>query len=342
MAKATDADEKLGAYGREWLEAAKCGCLDAMRRLLSAHGAHLLGHRGKGCSLGFIGHSALHWSAAKGHMHVLEWLLEEGAEVGLINNAESTPLHTAAQNNHAAAVERLLSAGADAHARNAEGQTAREVALERDQVEVARLMESCTETIRLRTLLAQLAADDARWTVGLLKESLRLGGVDTTGVSEKAELVALVRELMEREGVGCRTHIAPPVVPTPEMMTTAEETSTRNAPTGKANTAAANTAAANTAAANTAAANTAAAAPPAAAPPADADADADEAAQLAGAERAKQKGNAAFAACDFSLAVKHFGHAIRLAPLSHVLYSNRSAAHASLGCGSQALQDAER
>ncbi|XP_050227137.1 hsp70-Hsp90 organizing protein 1-like [Mercurialis annua] len=60
------------------------------------------------------------------------------------------------------------------------------------------------------------------------------------------------------------------------------------------------------------------------------------------ADEAKAKGNAAFSAGDFSTAVKHFTEAIALAPTNHVLYSNRSAAQASLHNYADALADAKR
>ncbi|THG14679.1 hsp70-Hsp90 organizing protein 1 [Camellia sinensis] len=58
------------------------------------------------------------------------------------------------------------------------------------------------------------------------------------------------------------------------------------------------------------------------------------------ADEAKAKGNAAFAAGNFTEAVDHFTGAISLAPDNHVLYSNRSAAYASLNQFSLALSDA--
>ncbi|GAB2244852.1 hypothetical protein Droror1_Dr00000345 [Drosera rotundifolia] len=54
----------------------------------------------------------------------------------------------------------------------------------------------------------------------------------------------------------------------------------------------------------------------------------------------KSKGNAAFAAGDYAAAIAHFTDAINLSPTNHVLYSNRSAAYASLGQYSDALTDA--
>jgi stress-induced-phosphoprotein 1 len=60
------------------------------------------------------------------------------------------------------------------------------------------------------------------------------------------------------------------------------------------------------------------------------------------ADEAKAKGNTAFSAGRFEEAAKHFTDAIALAPSNHVLYSNRSAALASLHRYSDALADAQK
>ncbi|KAI3943392.1 hypothetical protein MKW92_040923 [Papaver armeniacum] len=60
------------------------------------------------------------------------------------------------------------------------------------------------------------------------------------------------------------------------------------------------------------------------------------------AEEAKAKGNAAFSSGNFTEAIKFFTQAIELAPTNHVLYSNRSAAYASLHQYTEALTDAEK
>uniref|UniRef100_A0A0E0K2Y7 STI1 domain-containing protein n=1 Tax=Oryza punctata TaxID=4537 RepID=A0A0E0K2Y7_ORYPU len=60
------------------------------------------------------------------------------------------------------------------------------------------------------------------------------------------------------------------------------------------------------------------------------------------ADEAKAKGNAAFSAGRFEEAARHFTDAIALAPGNHVLYSNRSAALASVHRYSEALADAEK
>lgn len=60
------------------------------------------------------------------------------------------------------------------------------------------------------------------------------------------------------------------------------------------------------------------------------------------ADEAKAKGNAAFSSGDFNSAIRHFSDAISLSPDNHVLYSNRSAAYASLHKYSEALTDAKK
>ncbi|KAL8210123.1 hypothetical protein R6Q57_006855 [Mikania cordata] len=60
------------------------------------------------------------------------------------------------------------------------------------------------------------------------------------------------------------------------------------------------------------------------------------------ADEAKAKGNAAFSVGNFTDAIRHFTDAINLAPTNHVLYSNRSAAYASLNQYSEALSDATK
>lgn len=57
---------------------------------------------------------------------------------------------------------------------------------------------------------------------------------------------------------------------------------------------------------------------------------------------AQDQGNAAFKAGNFEEAAEHFSAAIELDPSNHVLYSNRSAAYASLKRYDAALKDARK
>ena len=42
------------------------------------------------------GATALHFAAGKGHAHILEWLLENGAQI-ILDNLGGSPLHDAAE-----------------------------------------------------------------------------------------------------------------------------------------------------------------------------------------------------------------------------------------------------
>ena len=60
------------------------------------------------------------------------------------------------------------------------------------------------------------------------------------------------------------------------------------------------------------------------------------------AEELKDLGNKAFATGKFQEAIEHFTEAISLDSKNHVLFSNRSAAYASLGKYHEARTDAEK
>ncbi|KAK1406625.1 hypothetical protein QVD17_42095 [Tagetes erecta] len=60
------------------------------------------------------------------------------------------------------------------------------------------------------------------------------------------------------------------------------------------------------------------------------------------AGESKAKGNASFSAGNYTDAIRYFTDVINLAATNHVLYSNRSAAYASLNQYSEALTDAQR
>ncbi|PKA64180.1 Heat shock protein STI [Apostasia shenzhenica] len=60
------------------------------------------------------------------------------------------------------------------------------------------------------------------------------------------------------------------------------------------------------------------------------------------ADEAKAKGNSAFSAGRYEEAIRYFSEAIELAPVNHVLYSNRSAAYASVHRYAEALTDARK
>ena len=105
--------------------------LDHMSSRLKADAA-LLGKAGRG-----IGHTALHWAAAAGHLACSTWLLEQGTPVDVRNAGESTPLHSAAGSGQLEVVQELLRRGADAKAQDDSGVTPDDLAQSRGHATVA-------------------------------------------------------------------------------------------------------------------------------------------------------------------------------------------------------------
>eukprot|EP00958_Prasinococcus_capsulatus_P027652 scaffold5769_cov402-Prasinococcus_capsulatus_cf.AAC.1 len=98
---------------------AKNGDIESMKQFLSKTRA-LLSYTGSG-----IGHSALHWSCAKGHVDIAKWLLDEGCDVNIRNASQSTPLHAAAGNGQQECVKMLLTTPSiDIFLRDEDGNTA--------------------------------------------------------------------------------------------------------------------------------------------------------------------------------------------------------------------------
>jgi hypothetical protein len=58
-----------------------------------------------------IGHTALHWAAAKGQLAAAVWLLGAGADADALNASDSTPLHSAVSNAQVAATVALVLLG---------------------------------------------------------------------------------------------------------------------------------------------------------------------------------------------------------------------------------------
>jgi tetratricopeptide (TPR) repeat protein len=94
----------------------------------------LLWYRGQGTSAGFVGHSALHYAAAKGHLDILMMLLASGSDVGARNRGGTTPLHSAAMNDHGQIVTILLRCGADPYVGDQDGERAEEGARRRGKM----------------------------------------------------------------------------------------------------------------------------------------------------------------------------------------------------------------
>jgi ankyrin repeat protein len=83
-----------------------------------------MGHDMNHVTAPFYWGSALHVAVMNNHEALMRLLIEEGAEIGLLDSDEDTALHKAAEYGNLAAVEILQENGADADAKNRYGESA--------------------------------------------------------------------------------------------------------------------------------------------------------------------------------------------------------------------------
>lgn len=84
----------------------------------------------------------LHLAAAKGHLHVAEVLVANGAELNVADvRYRLTPLHLAAQHGHQLMTKFLLAKGANVDATDANGHTPITLARERRKPAVVELLQ---------------------------------------------------------------------------------------------------------------------------------------------------------------------------------------------------------
>lgn len=109
----------MAQFEKEFIKAAKNGDSATIQELLT-NDKTLLDARDKD------GSTALHCATWKGHLTIVRYLVEAGADVHAHNQNDhwgTTPLHAAAHANQAVIVELLIGAGADVNAKDRQGQT---------------------------------------------------------------------------------------------------------------------------------------------------------------------------------------------------------------------------
>ena len=83
----------------------------------------------RNAQINHIGWTPLHYSCARGHLAVAQYLIANGAVVDSLSPGNTTPLMMAVQSGNEALVKLLLDKGADLQVRNSQGFTAIDIAL---------------------------------------------------------------------------------------------------------------------------------------------------------------------------------------------------------------------
>ena len=127
------------ADGRRWIDAAKAGHFGTLQSMLP-RAPDLWAYRGPG-----LGHTALHWAAARNDVPTLMWLLSQrDADLDIRNGVGSTACHAAAGNDAAGALKALLAAGADVSACDDNGESPRDVAARLNRLAVLEILDAAT------------------------------------------------------------------------------------------------------------------------------------------------------------------------------------------------------
>lgn len=128
--------------GRRWLDAAKQGDVARMDAMLATC-PFLLHYRGTG-----VGHTALHWCAAKGQAEALRLLLARGADPNALNSVGSTPLHAAACHGNVACIQVLMQhRDTKLHLRNDDAFTAADLAAQHCHMDAWSLISDAMRSI---------------------------------------------------------------------------------------------------------------------------------------------------------------------------------------------------
>jgi hypothetical protein len=131
------------------------------------------------------GLAPLHVAAEKGHVKVLEWLVEHGADLSAKDNRNQTALHAAAEHGHANAVDWLLHKGVDV------------AAVDKSGVRPAFHIAAHSGRVHILEMLAQYVKDGR-----VLKAFTRVPTI--AGYQPKEEVTHIIKRLEKLQEVTTR------------------------------------------------------------------------------------------------------------------------------------------
>ncbi|KAJ1479655.1 hypothetical protein T484DRAFT_1958437, partial [Baffinella frigidus] len=99
-------------------------------------------------SYGFVGHTALHYCAAKGHVACLRTLLLAGSQVNAKNRGGSSVLHSAAMNDSVECARILIAAGANPRMGDQDGELPEDAGRRRGKIAAADVVRDAVAAAR--------------------------------------------------------------------------------------------------------------------------------------------------------------------------------------------------
>ncbi|PPQ84008.1 hypothetical protein CVT25_000554 [Psilocybe cyanescens] len=134
----------------------------------------------------------LHWAASSGSIDIVQFLIDQKAEVDKADGSGWTPLHIAVSAGNESVVQELIGAGADVNRKNDKGLTPLHYAASKSRIDIGRLLISRGADFNARDKANQLPLHRAATTgsvgfIRLLVESstpsnkLRLNTADRIG-----------------------------------------------------------------------------------------------------------------------------------------------------------------
>ncbi|KAL0397875.1 UNVERIFIED_CONTAM: (-)-isopiperitenone reductase [Sesamum calycinum] len=100
-----------------------------------------------------IASTALHMASANGHVHIVDYLINNGVNVNACNMEKNTPLHWACLNGQIEVVKRLILAGANISLLNSHERTPMDEAISRGKMDVVDAINEAAAQVQGTTIL---------------------------------------------------------------------------------------------------------------------------------------------------------------------------------------------
>ena len=104
----------------------------------------------------------MHFASKKGHLEIVNLLLQHGANVNCLNKNNYTPLHFASRQGHTKIVEKLIENGADLNWENDRRSTPLHLATKNGKSEIVKVLLESNACLTMKNIYDKTALDIAK------------------------------------------------------------------------------------------------------------------------------------------------------------------------------------